>query len=204
MNEHEPQQHGEPELPENHERHHDVRPMVWIGSLADYNAGLLTGDWIDAAVEDDELLDAARSVVANSHTPGAEEWAIFDFEGFGSWRPGEHEDLATVATIARGIRDHGPAVAAWADLHDADPDMLVGFEDAYLGHYDSPAAWAEHVMEDMGLTGERGELTKAIPESLQPYIRIDYAMWARDCFLEGSIYFEEDPAGGVWVFDPRR
>lgn len=32
-------------------------PKVWIGSLADYNAGILTGDWVDAAVDDQTLIE---------------------------------------------------------------------------------------------------------------------------------------------------
>lgn len=30
-------------------------PAVWIGSLADYNNGRLTGEWVEAAVDGEEL-----------------------------------------------------------------------------------------------------------------------------------------------------
>jgi len=184
-----------------HERERPLRPQVWIASLADYNAGILTGAWVDAAVEGDELAAAAYRIVAGSVTPGAEEWAIFDHDEFGEWQPGEYESLELVARVARGIQEHGAAFAAWADLVEGDTGRLDSFSEAYLGHFVSPEAWAEEVMSDLGLTGENGELTKDIPESLRPYVSIDYGMWARDCFLEGSIYFSEDPGGGVWVFD---
>jgi hypothetical protein len=136
------------------------RPRVWIGSLADYNAGILTGDWVDAAVDDEVLIAAAKNIVASSQDPLAEEWAIFDHDNFHGWRPGEYEDLTVVARVARGIAQHGPAFAAWADLHDADPDMLDGFEDAYLGHFASRDAWAESVLDEMGT---REEIDRLLP-----------------------------------------
>lgn len=191
MNEHHPanQPDREPVAPQ--------VPRVWIGSLADYSAGCLTGDWIDAAVPDADLIAAAQATVARSHTPDAEEWAIFDHEGFGPWRPAENDDLAVVATVARGIREHGPAFAAWADLHDADPQMLLGFEDAFLGEYDSPAAWAATVMDDVDLDTT---LAKHLPEELRRYLRFDYDAWARDAWLGGDVVVVPTGRGHVWIF----
>lgn len=179
------------------------RPRVWIGCLADYNAGILTGDWVDAAVDDQTLIEAAKTIVARSHDPLAEEWAIFDYDNFHGWKPGEYEDLTVVARVARGIAQHGPAFAAWTDLHDADPDMLNGFEDAYLGHFDSTAAWAESVLDDMGTREEIDRLLGEKVGDLARYVQLDTGAWAQDCWISGDIAVCHDPAGGVWVFDGR-
>lgn len=203
MNENQPHNHEEnagSETTPTPERTTPLHPQIWVGSLADYNNGRLIGDWLDAAVDDDELIGGARAILATSETPGAEEWAIFDYEDFGTWKPGESEDLAVVARVARGILEHGPAFAAWAELHDAEPDMLEAFTDSYLGEYDSPSAWAETGIEDLGF---EGLLDKAVPDAVRGYVRIDYAAVARDAWLSGDIYVVQRPGGGVWIFDSR-
>lgn len=141
----------------------ELRPRVWLASLADYNAGTLTGEWVDAAVSEDELLAAARSVLARSETLGAEEWAIFDHDDFAGWTPGENEDLGIVARVARGIREHGAAFAAWATLRDADPSALEHFTDAYLGEHVSLQAWAEEVIEELGLQQRIDKAPRLVP-----------------------------------------
>lgn len=199
MSEQQPQRHGDAgrERGPEHETNPILQPRVWIGSLADYNNGTLTGEWIDAAVEDEELARGARAVVARSETPDAEEWAIFDYDDFGTWKPGEYEDITLVATVARGIAEHGPAFAAWAELHDADPDMLAAFEDSYLGEYNSPADWAREV-----LAGSEVEqrIDASLGEDLARYMQVDYDGFARDAWLGGDVCVVHSGDGRVWVF----
>lgn len=200
MNEHQPQQPEErgSERRRDHESEPGLQPRVWIGSLADYNNGTLTGEWIDAAVADEDLAKAARAVVARSETPDAEEWAIFDYDDFGSWKPGEYEDITLVATVARGIAEHGPAFAAWAELHDADPDMLAAFQDSYLGEYDSPSTWAREVL---GESEVEQRIEEAVGKELGRHVEVDYDGFARDCWLGGDIYLVHSDDGRVWIFD---
>lgn len=207
MNEHEQQPHhghAEGNRPAEDtgtpERDDGLKPRVWIGSLADYNAGVLTGEWIDAAVTDEELYGAAKAAVARSEDPAAEEWGIFDHDGFGVWKPGEYADLDIVATVARGIAEHGAAFAAWADLHDAEPDMLANFADAYLGEYDSPSGWAETMLDDLGVMAQ---LEAALPGDIARYIRLDTGAWAQDAWLSGDVHIVQRPGGGVWMFASR-
>lgn len=200
----------QPEHPEEHGRRPDEgaiesseglqqpRPSVWIGCLAAYNNGRLHGEWVNAAVEGEEMVEAARRILATSPEPGAEEWAIFDDDEFGAFKVGEFESLETVARVARGIAAHGEAFAAWAQLHDADPDMLEQFEDACLGEYESEEEWAREVMDDIGL--ETFLKTGPLPETIRPYIRVDYAAWARDAMLSGDVHFESTEKGTVYVF----
>jgi len=185
-----------PHKPER-ESQNDLHPRIWVGSLADYNAGRLHGTWLDAAVDTDELVDGVQRMLASSQEPNAEEWGIFDFDEFGTYRVNEYDDLAQVARVARGIRDHGPAFAAWAELHDGDDAMLDGFEDAFLGAYDTAVDWAREVLEDGAL---EAELDRAIPDSLRAYVSIDYAAFVHDCQIGGDIDVEANPDGGVWIF----
>ncbi|MBZ5736302.1 antirestriction protein ArdA [Nocardioides sp. TRM66260-LWL] len=175
-----------------------LRPMVWIGCLAAYNNGELHGDWVDAAVEGEDLVRSAQEILSRSPEPDAEEWAIFDDDEFGSYRVEQYDSLEHVARVARGIREHGHAFAAWAELHDGDEAMLDGFEDAYLGEYESQEAWGREVLDDLNLDGflQMG----AIPEAIRPYLHIDYEGWARDAELSGDVYTEQAPGGGIYVF----
>ncbi len=185
---------------EDAERLSSRRPMVWIACLAAYNDGTLHGEWVDAAVEDEELAAAAQRVLATSPVPGAEEYAIFDSDEFGAFRVGEYDRLATVARVARGIKEHGHPFSVWAELHAGDEAMLDSFEDAFLGEYDSPSAWAHDVLLDSWL---RDALDTVVPEPLRPYIHIDCVGWARDAELSGDVYIEPAPGGRVYVFSTR-
>jgi antirestriction protein len=176
-------------------------PRIYAASLSDYNAGRLVGAWLDAAVEAGELAAGVQAMLASSPTPGAEEWAIHDYEGFGPLRLDEYESLETVASVARGIAEHGPAFAHFAALvGPSDSDELARFDDAYLGHAESLTAYAEALLDDLGY---RSQIEAAVPEHLQPYIRFDIEGFARDLELSGDIT-TSDGDGGVYVFDPRR
>lgn len=175
-----------------------LRPMVWIGCLAAYNNGELHGDWVDAAVAGEKLVRSAQQILARSPEPNAEEWAIFDYDEFGSYRVEQYDSLEHVARVARGIREHGHAFAAWAELHDGDEAMLDSFEDAFLGEYDSLEAWGREVLDELhfDLFSKGG----TIPEVIRPYLHIDYEVWARDAELGGDVYIEQAPGGGIYVF----
>ena len=172
-----------------------LQPRIWVGSLADYNAGRLHGDWLDAAVSDDELQQGVTRILATSQEHDAEEYGIFDFDEFGAFRVGEYEQLDVVARVARGIAEHGPAFAIYAQLHDADPAMLDSFEDAFVGEYDSATEWAREVLD-----GLEAELDLTCPEHLRSYVSIDYAGFVRDATLSGRMHFEEAPSGRVYAF----
>jgi antirestriction protein len=200
---HEQQGAGERQAPNGPAGEHapKIEPRIYAASLSDYNAGRLHGAWLDAAVESDELSARVQAMLAASPTPGAEEWAIHDYEGFGPLRLGEYEDLTTVARIALGIAEHGPAFAHWAALIDTtDTEELEHFEDAYLGEYESVEAYAEALLDDLGYPDL---IEHAIPEHLQPYIHLDVEAFARDLELSGDIT-TSDTDGGVYVFDQQR
>ncbi len=182
-----------------------LHPRIWVGSLLDYNAGILHGDWIDATQTDDAIREQVTSILAASPTmtetgDPSEEWGIFDHDDFGGYKVQEYDWLEDVARIARGIRDHGPAFAAWADLHDGAQDMLDQFDEAYLGEYESPEAWAETVMDDLGI---QERLEHELHGDMARYVRIDTGAWVQDAWLSGDIAIVHKAGGGVWIFQSR-
>lgn len=179
-----------------HEAEPKRSPAIYVASLADYNNGVLHGTWIDAARDPEAIQADITALLASSREPAAEEWAIHDYEQFGRCRIHEFDSIDLVSRIARGIEEHGYAFSAWADVNEGDPDRFDDFAEAYLGHYDSLNDYAEHLADEFGYTDPLATL----PESLQPYVRIDTAAMARDLAHSGSVQRVPDPSGGAWLF----
>jgi len=177
------------------------RPRIWAGSLADYNNGVLHGSWLDAARDPEEIQADIQTMLAASPWTArtgepAEEWGIFDTDNFGACRIGQHEDLNWISAVARGIAEHGPAFAAWADVVE-DPELLPDFEDAYLGEYDSLEAYAEQLIDDLGYDEL---LDQVLPPGLRTYVDLNIAGYAQDMSLSGDVQVYHRPGGGVWLF----
>lgn len=202
MTEHEPSP-DEPDQPPNPERLTATeRPRVWIGSLADYNNGSLHGEWMNADVDEAELIERIHAMLARGEEQPAEEWMIFDYDNFAGFTVGEWEDLDTVTRVARGIAEHGPAFGAFAELHDGNPAALAQFTDAYLGAYESREAWAQSILDDFDI--ERMiERDLDVPDWLKAHLHIDLNGIAHDMAIGGDVTIEDSPDGGVWVFDGR-
>ena len=193
----------EPKIPEGEQEQDkteqlEAEPRIYVASLSDYNDGYLHGRWIDAAQEPEDIYSAIQDMLAGSPTPGAEEYAIHDYENFGPLKLGEYESIETVARFARGISEHGVAYAHWAALVDErSPEALGHFEDAYRGHFDSLVDYAAQLFDDFGYNDL---IETIVPEHLRPYVRIDIEAFARDLELSGSVTTSEGD-GGVYVFD---
>jgi len=196
-----PQDQREQGGPEPHEQEPRIRPRIYVASLSDYNAGNLHGAWLDAAQEPDTLWAGINEMLARSTEPGAEEWAIHDYESFCGVRLGEYESIESVSKIAVGIAEHGPAFGAWAEyLGRSSWEDLDRFEDCYVGRWDSVSDYAEDFLDGLGLPQL---IEQAVPEELQPYVTIDADAFGRDMAANGEMYVvEDDPAGGVFVFGP--
>lgn len=202
MTEHEPTE-PEAERPPDPERlAAPERPRVWIGSLSDYNNGSLHGEWMNADVEEAELIAQIHAMLARAEEQPAEEWMIFDSENFVGYRVGEWEDLDTLTRVARGIAEHGPAFAALAELHGGNPAVLEHFDEIFLGAYDSREAWAQSVVDDFDLE-HLIERDLQVPDWLKAHIRIDLSGIAHDLTIGGDVTIEDNPEGGIWVFDGR-
>lgn len=175
-------------------------PRIWVGSWLDYNNGVLYGEWIDAAQDDEALQADIAAMLAASPTTAetgepAEDWGIFDHDNFGPLRIGEQESLSWVGAVARGIAEHGLAFAAYADVME-DEAALPGFEDSYIGQYDSLEAYAEELVEHAGYDRL---LDEHLPAGIRAYVRVDTAQLAHDLFLSGDVHVLHGN-GGVWLF----
>jgi antirestriction protein len=181
-----------------------LQPAIWVGSLSDYNAGVLHGMWIDAYQEPEDLQAHVHWILRTSPTARqegvvAEEYGIFDHEGFGGMRISEHELLETVSKLANGVAEHGEAFAAWAEYLGADDMDYVErtFEEAYQGTWESMQAYVENYLEE----SDAYSFMEYVPEWVRPYAGIDTEMLARD--MEIEMYVEDSGDGHVMVFDPR-
>ena len=171
-------------------------PRIYVASLADYVDGRLHGSWLEVSGDTDELAEGVAAMLAGSRLPGAEEWAIHDYEGFGPLRLSEYERLDTIARIAGGIAAHGLAFAHWAAIAGSATEELDQFDDAYLGHAESIEVYAEALVDDLGYTDL---IDRAIPEHLLPYVRFDIEAFAHDLELSGDVTTSEGD-GGVYLF----
>jgi len=186
---------------ENHERENRAGPRIYVASLSDYNDGRLHGAWLDADQTAEDLHTGVSDMLAASSEPGAEEWAIHDYEGFYGLALSEYESMESVARLAQGIAQHGEAFAAWARYAGTtDNEELERFEGCYLGEWPSLAAYAEDFVADLGLADE---LEQAVPEMLEPYVAIDYEALGRDLDLGGDVVSVEAANGpGLFLFQP--
>lgn len=186
---------------ERHEQASDRQPRIWVGSLTDYNNGVLHGRWLDAARAPDELQADIAAMLARSPWTArtgepAEEWGIFDYDNFGNCQLDEYEDISWVSALATGIRKHGLAFAAWAKVID-EREHLNDFDAAYLGHYDDLHSYIEQLINDLGY--ER-IIDRALPASIRPYVKIDITATANDLLLGGDLHTLPAAEGGVWIF----
>ena len=173
-----------------------IRPRIYVADLAAYNNGELHGAWIEAHQDEDEIWAEIQTLLNASPVPGSEEIAVHDYEGFGPLDIGEFESIRTIASIAAAMAEHGDAMAMWIDYlgHDGIENAVDTFEDAYLGAWTSMHAFAEHIVEDMGVEIE------VRPESWAHYVRFDTQALARD--LDVELHSERDPDGELHIFTP--
>jgi len=161
---------------------------IYVACLAAYNSGILHGAWIDAAQGLDGIHEDVQAMLKASPIEDAEEWAIHDYEGFGSYRVSEYEGFQSVAEIAEFIEEHGElgaeVLAHFSDLDDARKSI----EENYSGCYTSLADYAQGFTED----------TSEVPKHLEFYI--DYERMGRDMEMSGDIYTIETAHDEVHVF----
>lgn len=170
----------------------EQEPRVWVASLGAYNNGDLHGRWVD--VEDEVTLwDGIHSVLRTSPQPNEEEFAFFDYEGFGGLVIREHETIKDTVAIARGIREHGQAFVEWVRyfgrevLHDEDSS----FEDSYIGSYQSEDDLQRAIFELVGFDQLDQQLDRMVRDHFRGYIQIDIEGFVRDLQLGGEMYVSE-------------
>lgn len=170
-------------------------PQIYVACLASYNNGKLHGAWIDASLGADHIQNEINAILKNSPEVNAEEWAIHDYENFGSIELSEWSNIERVATLAKLIYEQGDAFAAWYDSQDGknfDTDEIEEkFSEQYQGSYLSEVDFAEQLLEDCGQLAE-------LPEWAKNYF--DFESYARDLRLSGDYAFAK-ANGQTYVFN---
>jgi antirestriction protein len=171
-------------------------PRIYVACLAAYNNGKLHGEWIDAAQDAEEIREEIQKMLRCSPEPGAEEWAIHDYENFGGLGLGEYEDLETVSRVAL-LMEEFPEIASGVIDHFGGLRYLDEAEETlrerYRGIWPDVETWAQDVIEDSG-DWER------VPEHLRGYF--DLTRYASDLEISGDI-FTIETADGMHIFDGR-
>lgn len=161
---------------------------IYVACLASYNNGVLHGAWIDADQDAWAIYDEVRAMLAASPVPGAEEWAIHDYEGFEGVRISEYAGFESVAEIAAFIAEHG-RLGAELIGHFGDVDQArQAIEQRYHGAFASLADYVQDMMEEC----------TAIPEPLRYYI--DWRAMARDAEMSGDLFTIQTAFDEVHIF----
>jgi antirestriction protein len=146
---------------------------IYVACLASYNAGKLHGEWIDAT-DTDTMNDSIQAMLSASPEPGAEEYAIHDYEA--PWPIDEYESLDDIASAVDAYEMHGDAFVAALNLAPNVEGAVEMVDDRYCGAYDSWQQMAECYVDD-GLFGP-------VPDALAYYL--DYDAMGRDLEREHS------------------
>ena len=165
-----------------------ARPRIYVACLAAYNSGILHGRWIAATTPDEVRLEV-NAMLAESPVPGAEEWAIHDYEGFEGICLSEHATFDTVCELADFVAEHGLLAAKlYSHFGNGLTEARAAFEN-YAGQYQTAGAFAEEMIRETGTE---------IPASLEYYI--DWQALARDMALNGEILVIQTGFDEVHVF----
>ena len=144
---------------------------------------------------------AIQTMLAESWMPFAEEWAIHDFEGFGSYQLHEFTSVEVVSLLASGIAEHVLAFAAWAAHRGDAAEAAESFAESFVGEWESLSAYAAELLDDYGL---EAVIDSIVPDCLRAYVEIDAQGLGRDLVLGGDLVALDSPSGSVWIFQGGR
>ena len=126
--------------------------QIYIACLASYNNGHLHGAWIDVSSDVDEMREGVAAVLASSPVPGAEEWAVHDYDGFPDM--GEYPGLDAIAATAELYElaaEHGIEAddfrAIAANWHGRRDDIVRAL-DNFAGIFDRLRDFADELADD--------------------------------------------------------
>jgi len=161
---------------------------IYVADLAAYNNGHLHGVWIDATQDIEDISDQVNAMLAASPVEGAEEYAIHDYEGFGSYDLGEYAGLEKAHEIALFIEEYPDFGSALLSHFGSLDDAAKAAKDCYCGSHGSLADYAQEITEE----------TTEVPEALRFYI--DYEKMGRDMELSGDVFSIETGFQEVHIF----
>ena len=136
-----------------------------------------------------DIWEQIKAMLATSPEGFAEEYAIHDYEGFGSYTLSEYAAIETAHEVACFIAEHPDFGSELLNHFGGDlGDAKTAAEDNYCGCYKSLADYAQELTEE----------TTQIPEGLTYYI--DYERMGRDMEMSGDIFTIETSFETMHVF----
>lgn len=171
----------------------DTTPRIWVGCLACYNNGNLTGEWFDA-IDGEDITLADVHGGAQPVQSGCEEIWVFDYDNLPLRGECSPHDAARLAAVFEEVPEHErEAFRIWVlsgeHVEDGEGLPSVGdFEERYCGEWDSFQNYAENLADDIALLD-------GIPDEIARYF--DGQSWARDLAFD---YTTHDADSGVYVF----
>jgi antirestriction protein len=166
-----------------------LEPKIYVACLAAHNSGIHHGRWIDATLDADDIQDEINAMLAESPCPGAEEWAIHDYEEFGELTIEECTSIESIVSFVMFIEKHeelGAAVLQYCD-HDIDSATSM-LEDNYHGEWENELDFATNLFDEI--------YAYSIPEPARFYI--NYESFRYDIFIDS--YYSVELRGKTHVF----
>lgn len=127
-----------------------MTPRIYVADLAAYNAGQLVGQWIDledgSDLDHDDFVEWINAVVQGEILrPGHEEWAIHDYEGFGTIKIDEYDSFDTIVNHVQRMGDESGKYFAWISNSPGDADNFD--PDKVDGPYESVEQWFDQYID---------------------------------------------------------
>jgi len=165
-----------------------IEPKIYVACLASYNNATLHGVWIDATQGLDDIQGQVKAMLKDSPEPNSEEFAIHDYEGFGSYQVSEYEGLESANQVAVFIKEHEELGSELLAYYNYPEEAEKAIDEQYAGCYGSLADYAEELTTQ----------TSEVPEHIAFYI--DYEKMGRDMELSGDVFTVETAHDEVHVF----
>ena len=164
---------------------------IYVACLASYNNGVLYGRWIDASSDADEMMEEVSAMLKASPIPGAEEWAIHDYEDFPDL--GEYAGLDAIAKFVELAEEYGHSfkpeeMAAIVDHFGGIEEAARMLDDNLVGPHNSFDEYASEYADEC-LLGDASEVVAAY---------FNYQAFARDLKMDYEVV--DLPSGGVAIF----
>lgn len=164
---------------------------IYAACLAAYNNGTLHGRWIDVT-DPETMKEQIAAMLAESPEPGAEEWAVHDYDGIRGAIADSYGEYPSLKALCTYVAAREPLEASEAEAFDiwySDQDrsyhttaeqLTDAFHDAYIGEFNSREDFGEYIIGD--------QIDELLPQHLAPYF--DTEAFARDCLL--GDYWEQN------------
>lgn len=164
-----------------------TNPEIYVACLASYNSGFLHGEWIEVT-DEESVREGIRKILDSAPVVDSEEYAIHDYEGFGSFKIDEYESISDICELAELMCKHGEVIielfAYHGDLEFAKSEL----ENNYYGEHKSEQDFASDFFDDL--------YANQIPDHLSFYI--DHEAFSRDLFIND--FYSVETNSGVHVF----